>query len=81
MNTRVRGSDGRVNEAVAAAEFLNEKFGLAVEAKPPTWYETLLDNTFEHLRLVVESLSLAVIVALPLGIWAYEMAQVRPSDS
>jgi osmoprotectant transport system permease protein len=70
LNTKVRGSNGRVSEELAATEFLNAKFGLKREAKQAPWYHDLLIHTGEHLRLVAESLSLAVLIAIPLGIAA-----------
>lgn len=75
LNTKVRGSNGRVTEELAAADFFNAKFGLTTEVKPRTWYEDLAVHTGEHLRLVVESLALAIVIALPLGIGASKWPQ------
>jgi osmoprotectant transport system permease protein len=76
LNTKVRGSNGRVTEELAAAEFFNAKFGLTTEVKPRAWYEDLAVHTGEHLRLVAESLALAVLIAVPLGVWARKWPRV-----
>jgi osmoprotectant transport system permease protein len=70
MNTAVRGSNGRVSENIAAAEFLNRQFGLTTAPETKLWYGDLAKNTRDHLRLVVVSLALAVVVAVPLGVAA-----------
>jgi osmoprotectant transport system permease protein len=70
LNAKVRGSGGQIREERAAADFLNEKFDLDAKAEPRTWYQDLAKRTVEHLRLVVESLALAILIALPLGIGA-----------
>jgi osmoprotectant transport system permease protein len=78
LNSRVQ-LDGK-SEGLAAAEFLNEKFGLnidpaTVEAASP--WQRRLDrfwrNTKEHLFLVAVSLTLAVLIAVPLGVLSYKV--------
>jgi len=57
--------------AVAASDFIATKFDLqlaAVERRGTT--DILLRTTREHLRLVLVSLLAAVMVAVPLGMWA-----------
>ncbi len=64
-------------EANAAADFLNQKFqlGIDVQATDMKAYwgrfaKRLMKNTFEHLFLVLVSLTLAILVAIPLGVLA-----------
>jgi osmoprotectant transport system permease protein len=59
-----------VQEAVVAADFLQKKLGIHVVAVPKP--NQLLTTTWRHLLLVSVSLSAAIIVALPLGIWSYK---------
>ena len=70
LNAKVRGSKGRVREDRAAADFLNAAFDLTTKVEPRTWYQDLAKRTVEHVRLVVESLVIAILIALPLGIGA-----------
>ncbi len=51
-----------------ASSFLNETFGWSIKAKVATRTERMTLRTFEHLKLTILSLLLAVIVAVPLGI-------------
>lgn len=76
LNAKVRGSEGRVREDRAAADFLNSKFDLTTEVAPRTWYQDLAKRTWEHVRLVGESLALAVVIAIPLGVWARKWPRV-----
>jgi osmoprotectant transport system permease protein len=75
MTARVRLD--RQLEANAAADFLNQKFqlGIDVQATDNKAYwgrftKRLIKNTLEHLFLVAISLTLAIVVAIPLGILA-----------
>lgn len=69
-------------ETNVAANFLNERFQCGAETQSTTWSSELmrigyrlLKTTFEHLFLVVVSLSLAIVVAIPLGIYAARSAR------
>ena len=66
VNSRVK-LEG-VDESDAAAEFISEHFDIVAETQKTNWLESLLKNTYEHLKLVGISLSAALVVALPLGI-------------
>ena len=66
VNSRVK-LEG-VDESDAAAEFILEHFDIVAETQKTNWLESLLKNTYEHLKLVGISLSAALVVALPLGI-------------
>ena len=66
VNSRVK-LEG-LNESDAAAEFISEHFDIVSETQKTNWLESLLKNTYEHLKLVGISLSAALVVALPLGI-------------
>jgi osmoprotectant transport system permease protein len=73
MNARVRLD--REAERVVAAEFLREQRGMSIAAEGSSrWFILLQDlrrHTVRHLFLVFGSLSVAVLVAVPLGIWAF----------
>jgi osmoprotectant transport system permease protein len=77
LNARVKMD--RVSETRAAAEFLNRKTDLAIPIPEDTIWEVwkgrfvkFLQNTEEHLFLVAVSLTAAVLIAIPLGVWAYK---------
>jgi osmoprotectant transport system permease protein len=64
-------------ETVAAGEFLNKKLHLGLvlpesgsKAQFGRFVSRILQSTWEHLFLVLVSLSLAVVIAIPLGILA-----------
>ncbi len=59
-----------VSEAETAAAFLRERLGLDVTVVPESPADRLLEYTREHLLLVVVSLTLAILLALPLGVVA-----------
>lgn len=76
MNARVKLD--RVSEVQAAVEFVRK--ALQIEAPLPgdltdsRWKKSLnrlLQRTGEHVFLVFFSLALAIVVAIPLGVWAY----------
>jgi len=68
MNARAKID--RVPENQVAADLLRQLLGIEAEVKTETLWSRLLRNTWAHLALVGLSLSLAVLVALPLGIVA-----------
>lgn len=61
--------DKRSQQSVAA-EFLNEQFSLQLAPHESQIWERLLKTTREHLLLVGVSLVTAIIVSVPLGVWA-----------
>ncbi|NNE70588.1 MAG: ABC transporter permease subunit, partial [Rhodothermales bacterium] len=67
MNARVR-IDGQSESAVAAA-FL-QTLGINAIPQEETRQQRVLKTTIEHLQLVGISLLAAILLAIPLGIWA-----------
>lgn len=64
---------GGETEAVASADFLTKRFHLRKDAEATvaaTSTDVVLRATREHLRLVIISLLAAVLVGVPLGLWA-----------
>jgi osmoprotectant transport system permease protein len=74
MNARVRID--HQPDRVVAADFLQSELKIAVPAQQESAWQTitrdLARNTGRHLLLVFVSLAAAVVVALPLGIWAFK---------
>jgi len=69
LNARVEL--GGTPSAVVAADFVAKQFDVRVEKAPAEGtYDVILRTTREHLRLVIISLLAAVVVAVPLGLWA-----------
>jgi osmoprotectant transport system permease protein len=60
----------RVPAAQVAAEFLRAEFGLQVKVPAQSVTRSLARNTRDHLVLVGISLGAAIIVSIPLGIYA-----------
>ena len=63
-------------EGKVAATFLNEKFGIQINFKEVTILDRVIRNTYEHLYLVLISLTGAIIIAIPLGILAYKKQKI-----
>ena len=59
-------------ETRVAAVFVGEAFGVKVDLPESNWWDNLWRTTRQHLFLVCVSLSAAVIVGIPLGIWSYK---------
>jgi osmoprotectant transport system permease protein len=70
LNSRVKLD--RVHESQAAADFLAKTFDINIEVPEHSFWGNLWRTTRDHLRLVLISLSAAVIVGIPLGIWSYK---------
>ena len=66
------------DDAVVAAEFMNSRFGIISEQAVSGLWQRFVRNTVDHLTLVIVSLSMAIIVAIPLGVLA---AKVRALES
>ena len=60
----------RVPEATVAAEFLQKEFSLRGVREPSSVARSILARTLEHLWLVSVSLGAAILVAVPLAVWA-----------
>lgn len=63
----------RMDDAVAAADFLNSTFGIKSEVTVIGMSERLWKNTVDHLFLVAISLGLAILISIPLGILAVKI--------
>lgn len=57
-------------ESLVAANWLNQAFGVVSEVQVKTRGQRILQRTLEHLILVSIALGAAILLALPLGIWA-----------
>ena len=68
LNARVKLD--KETEDAAAASFLREKLGEADRSTVDPWWKRLIDRGAEHLALVGVSLVAAIVVAVPLGLWA-----------
>lgn len=66
----------RMTEANIATEFLRSQ-GVQATSKQSSLASRLWKNTMDHLVLVAISLGLAIIVAIPLGIFAFKWHAVR----
>lgn len=66
----VRSKLDHVRDAQIAADFLNQQLKLSVATPKETG--GLLTTTRQHLFLVLVSLSAAVLVSVPLGVWSYK---------
>jgi len=61
-----------------AATFLKRKLGLRIDIKVEDWLDRLFTNTKDHLFLVIISLFAAILIAIPLGIFASRNDRVGP---
>lgn len=63
----------REDDAFVASRFLREQFGEDTDVYSETMWDRLLRHTADHLYLVGISLTLAIIIAIPLGILAVKV--------
>jgi osmoprotectant transport system permease protein len=73
MNARAelaRATLDRVSESRVAADFLADRLNIRVEVAEQTAVSRLWKHTVEHIDLVRKSLLPAILVAIPLGIFA-----------
>ena len=68
MNARAKID--KIPEQKIAADFINQNFGVETEFKRVTFFSRLLKNTREHLFMVIISLTAAILVSVPLGMFA-----------
>jgi len=61
----------RVSEQKVAAGFLRKHFQLSAPRRRAGFWQRLWQRTVEHLTLVAVSLSAAIGLAIPLGVWAW----------
>jgi osmoprotectant transport system permease protein len=66
----------RVPEGVVASDFLKVNLSIDTEPHESTFLNRLTHNTLQHLFLVAVSLSAAIIISIPLGIWAFKNEKV-----
>lgn len=67
---------GEANESQAAAQFLTKKSNIAARAENPALAARIWRSTLEHLALVGQSLTPAILVAVPLGVLAAKLPRV-----
>jgi len=60
----------RISAARVAASFLEEKWQTTLQVKENTIWKRLRQHTLEHLLLVGISLGFAILISIPMGIWA-----------
>ena len=65
-----RAKIDKTPEARVAADFLADVLDIHAEVRPLSRYAAIWKTTKEHLNLVAKSMLAAVLVAIPLGIWA-----------
>ncbi len=73
LNERAEIGEGggpRLEPRVVAASALQEMFNIRVDVGGKDLWGRLIDRTREHLGLVVISMSVAILIALPLGVLA-----------
>lgn len=63
-------------EAAVARDVLKEMLGVSGEVRVRSMSDKLIQRTREHLRLVIWSMLAAVLVAVPLGIWASKQPRI-----
>ncbi|MBN2038413.1 MAG: ABC transporter permease subunit [Spirochaetes bacterium] len=68
MNKRAK-IDG-IPAAQIASDFLNEEFKISIRVKTDSFWSRLVKNTNDHLLLVLISLSAAIFISIPLGIFS-----------
>jgi osmoprotectant transport system substrate-binding protein/osmoprotectant transport system permease protein len=59
-------------ESVVAAKFLKKNLHTNTHPIKDSFFMRLWHNTLQHLFLVAVSLSAAILISIPLGIWAYQ---------
>lgn len=62
--------------AIIAEDFLHNKLNLSINVVEENWLDRLMQNTKDHLLLVLISLFSAIIIAIPLGIIATRNQQI-----
>ena len=68
MNKRAKIDKVRADQV--AADFLADTFGLVSRVQRPSLIRSVWRTTREHLGLLIKSMLPAILVAVPLGIWA-----------
>lgn len=68
LNSRARRENAAAERI--AATFIEDRWGLESEVEPPGAADRIARRTREHLLLVAVSLAGAILLGVPLGIWA-----------
>ena len=74
MNSEVKIN--KLDEASVASEFIKKTFAVNTDFNKTTLLTRLLNNTLDHLFLVCVSLSMAILLAIPLGIISYKVKEL-----
>lgn len=70
LSANARAERDRVPEPQVAADFLAARLGVIAEVQSQSVASRIAEKTVEHLDLVRRSLIPAILVAVPIGIWA-----------
>lgn len=74
-----RAKIDQVPEAVVAATFVQNTFGLDVQAETLEWPDRVWERTKEHLVLVGWSLGMAIVLGIPFGLIGARVRVVGPA--
>lgn len=74
MNAKVK-IEGK-SESTVASEFLQKNLSITTEPREETFVTRLTRHTLDHLFLVAISLTAAILISIPLGIWAHRNEKV-----
>jgi len=66
----------RVPQADVAADYLRDAFGVTAARRGPGAVRTIMERVVEHLELVAVSLLAAILIAIPLGVFAARRRRV-----
>lgn len=76
VGLNARAKLDRIPESQAASDFLASEFGIETETFEESTVQRLYRTTVDHCVLVIISLSAAIVIAIPLGVWAAKSAAV-----
>ena len=65
-----------MSDGLIASDFIKEKFQLDTNPATENFFSRLYRNTIQHLFLVIVSLTAAIIVSIPLGIFAFKNQKI-----
>lgn len=65
------------DDAEVASEFMRATFGIDAVVTSDTMWSRLVYNTVEHIKLVLISLGFAILVAIPLGVFAAKVVRLE----
>ncbi|HSE84223.1 MAG TPA: glycine betaine ABC transporter substrate-binding protein [Thermodesulfobacteriota bacterium] len=74
MNAKVK-IEGN-SESAVASEFLQKNLSITTEVREETFITRLMRHTLDHLFLVAVSLTAAILISIPLGIWAHRNEKI-----